>query len=105
MWQDVHSFICYCPKCLGITGDSLTFVSSFLLALEAVFKPSAKISIERKKAIVKHFPYADNRDGTKLDAADVERKWSKMWVWVNRIGAFGLVVGFAFLLASRVLAE
>ncbi len=92
-------------KVLGLTGDSLTFAGSLVLALEALFKQTERLSINRKRTIVKNFKYAEDAAGRNLTDAAVERKWFKLWVFVSRAGAIVLAVGFAFLLATRILED
>jgi hypothetical protein len=105
MWQDAHSFLCQHPKFLGITGDSMTFAGSILLALEALFKEAQFVSINRKAKIVLRSKYAEDASGKPLDPSATEAKWRKLWIVVNRFGAFVLVGGFACLLANRIFAE
>jgi hypothetical protein len=104
MWQEAQ-LVAHHPKWPGIVGDSLTFAGAILLALEALFKPAEKVSIGRKATIINYFKYAENAEGQKLDLADVEREWTTLWTACNRAGAFALVIGFAFLLATRLFAE
>ena len=74
LWQNAHTFLCHRPKFLGITGDSLTFAASLLLALEALFKLAELVSKSRIRAIADHFKYAEDAAGKKLNPDDLREK-------------------------------
>ncbi len=93
------------PKAIGIIGDSLTFVGSVLLSLEALFKQTERLSVDTKKTIVKFFPSAEELEGDAVDPELVEKKWLKLWGWASKAGTILLAAGFAFLLLGRIFAE
>jgi hypothetical protein len=105
MWEGAQSILGLSSRTLGITGDSLTFAGSLVLALEALFKETERLSIDRKRTIVRNFKYAEDREGRDLTDEAVERKWFKLWVFASRMGAMVLALGFAFLLATRILEK
>jgi hypothetical protein len=105
MWQEASSFLKVHPKFLGITGDSLTFLGSILLILEALFKKVQFVSVDQDKVIVKYFPYAEDAGGRRLSPRMTEENWMMLWLVVSRVGAFFLVGGFGFLLLSRIFSE
>ena len=104
MWQETQ-LVAHHPKWPGIVGDSLTFLGSILLTLEALFRPAQNLSVDRKGTIVKYFKTAERADGEKLKPEDVKRGWEVLWTRCNRIGVVLLVIGFGFLLGVRLFAE
>ena len=93
------------PKALGLVGDSITFAGSLLLAAEALWKKTERTAIATRKAVVEHFPGAEDRDGNPLDVSAVQEAWlDQAKLYQVEAGALGLAIGFAFLLLSR-LAE
>ncbi|MGD0732387.1 MAG: hypothetical protein ABR956_14090 [Terracidiphilus sp.] len=105
MWEGAHALLTEHRKALGIVGDSLTFAGSLLLALEALLRKTERISVDRKKTIVKHFKYAEDRQGEPVSPEAVERKWLKLWEVASKTGTIVLALGFAFLLAHRIFVE
>jgi hypothetical protein len=105
MWDGVHALLTQHPKALGVLGDSLTFLGSLLLALEALLKQTERISIDRKRTIVSHFKHAVDVRGNPIDPQAVEQKWLKLWAFASKAGTIALALGFACLLVRRIFVE
>lgn len=103
MHDPAHTLLGLSSRTSGILGDSLTFFAAFLLALEALFKPMERLSINRKQAIMKRFRYLEGPEGDPVTLENVETEWQKLWTLVSRCGAILLCLGFGFLLVTRLL--
>jgi len=103
MWESAHALLTEHPKALGVIGDSLTFTGGLLLAAEALWKKTERIAIATKETIVKYFPRAEDEQGNPISPTSVEQRWLSLWNFASKAGAITLAVGFAFLLAHRIL--
>jgi hypothetical protein len=96
----------YHSKAIGITGASLTLAGGISLAIDALFKKREQIELAAAKLIKKDFPtVAQDAAGRQLDPHRIEQASIDKMVRFAKIGACLLVIGFAFLLLSRILAE
>jgi len=105
MWEGAQTFLTQHPKALGITGDSVTFLGSFILSLEALCKNTERISVDRKRKIIQSSPYAEAESGAPLSSEAVERQWQKLWALAAKSGTLVLTAGFLLLLFNRIFAE
>lgn len=103
--QSAHEFVFAHRRCLGITGDSLTFLGGMLLALEALLKRRERTSIATKRTIAKFFPDAEDESGKSINPEKTEEKWVNRWHWVAQVGTVALAAGFLVLLLLRIFAE
>jgi hypothetical protein len=103
--KSVQEFVVAHRKCLGISGDSLTFLGGLLLALEALWKKSERISIAVKKTTAKDFPHAEDAAGKSINPEDTEQKWVNRWHLISQLGAVAMAAGFFVLLLCRIFAE
>jgi hypothetical protein len=103
--QSPHEFVFAHRRCLGITGDSLTFLGGILLALEALWKKRERTSIATKKTTAKFFPGAEDESGKSINPEQTEEKWVNRWHWIAQVGTVAVAAGFFVLLLLRIFAE
>jgi hypothetical protein len=93
-------------KAIGITGDSLTLAGGISVAIDALFKKREQIGLASAKRIREDFgTAAQDAAGRQLNPHRIEQASIDKMVLYAKIGACLLVIGFFFLLLSRVLAE
>ena len=103
--QSAQTFVVEHRKCVGVFGDSLTFLGGVLLALEALWKKSERTSIAVKKTTAKYFPQAEDESGNTISPEAAEEKWVNRWHRVSQLGAIAMAAGFFLLLLCRIFAE
>lgn len=104
-FQSVQEFAVAHRRSLGITGDSLTFVGGLLLAIEALWKRTERISIATVRTTAKYFVQAEDKAGNKINPEKTEEAWVNLWHRISQVGAIVMACGFLFLLFCRIFAE
>ena len=105
LFQSVRELVLAHRKCLGISGDSLTFLGGLLLALEALGKKNERISIAIVRTTAKYFVQAEDEDGRKVSPEAAEEAWVKRWHLIAQLGASAMAAGFLLLLVLRIFAD
>ena len=105
MWQEIQPFLLAHKKAVGILGDSITLVGSFLLSAEALFKKTQLISTGRKRKLIARTPHLKSRSGELVTDDQVENQWIDLWVLLAKIGILILTLGFLVLLLGRIFTE
>ena len=105
MLDFAQEFVVAHRRCIGIAGDSLTFLGGLLLALEALGKKREWISIATKRTVARYFPRAEDESGKSINPVKTEEDWVDRWHLIAQIGAVTLAAGFLLLLLLRIFAE
>lgn len=105
MWESLQQFVVAHKKAVGVFGDSITFVGSLILSLEALFKKTTLVSIQRKQKLLERTKYLKSRSGENVTREQIEDKWIDLWLRLSKIGIVTLTLGFLALLLGRILAE
>ncbi len=103
--QSVQAFVVAHRKYLGISGDSLTFLGGLLLALEALWKKSERISIAVKTTTARYFPKAEDAAGKSISPETTEETWVNRWHLISQLGTIAMAAGFFLLLLCRIFAD
>lgn len=105
MWFPLQEFVAVHHKGLGILGDSLTFLGGLLLAIEALWKRTERISIATVRTTARYFVQAEDKAGNKINPEKTEENWVNRWHHFAQAGAVAMAAGFLVLLLVRIFAD
>jgi hypothetical protein len=102
MWHDIWELLKLHHQCVGITGDSITFIGGLMLSAEALFKKKDRRTIAIKGTVSRLFPGAEDKGGVTVSATETEERQVNFWEGVAKAGVVALTIGFFLLLVSRI---
>jgi hypothetical protein len=100
--SDFLEFVHNHHKCVGIWGDSFTFLGGLLLSAEALFKKKDRLAIAVKGTVATFFPGAEDSGGKKVSPSVTEEKQVNLWDLAAKGGIGMLTFGFLLLLILRI---
>jgi hypothetical protein len=105
MWDSAQPFFVEHKKAVGIFGDSITFLGSVLLSLEALLKKTERIKVAGKRKLLKNTHFLGTRSGETVTDEQIENRWVNIWSAVSKWGIVILTLGFLALLLGRIFTE